>query len=190
MPHVPEDALEPDPTPDASDLTPDFEDAPPVVVKSPPPSLPRDWRLTIVMVLAFVTIAVVGFTAPYVVSTGSTTREIRDSGELSSCRSAANANKEKAQTRFTLAIEARDKLDSELASLQNEQITSALDRNIESYRAVVAQIGPKREALANSQLEVDAAAGALERATAAYEDATDLARSDPSAFLSQCREDP
>ena len=50
-----------------------------------------DRRLTVLVVLAFLLAGAVGFTTPFVVTTGSTTREIQKGDTITSCRATANA---------------------------------------------------------------------------------------------------
>lgn len=141
------------------------------ILEADPPK--RDWKMTVALILAFVTALAVGVSTPIVISTSNTTGALADSTDLSSCRSEANAA-------LTDARSDVDRLRTESDALQL-QFNDSLTRGDAAALVMLGpQFEPLRIRLVNAQVVADAR-------NTEYQAAVRLSVDDPDRFLSLCR---
>lgn len=147
-----------------------------------------DRRITILLILSGVVIALMIVGTPFVISTANTTQEVRDASDLNACRSEASSKVTDARTAFDIARSERDTAATELGLLTNAGLQAAVAGDDASLLTLTSKLPAARAQVhAKEEVVVDATHRLLD-VSAGYVDAVRLSREDPDLFLQQCKE--
>lgn len=145
-----------------------------------------DRRITILLILSGVVIALMIVGTPFVISTSNTAHEVRDASDLQACRSEASSKVTDARTAFDIARSKRDTAATELSLLTNAGLQAAVTKDTAGLAKVTASLPPARDAVEKAEGVVVGATSHLLNVSKDYVDAVRLSRENPDAFLQAC----
>lgn len=145
-----------------------------------------DRRITILLILSGVVIALMVVGTPFVIATANTTQEVRTSSDLQACRSEANSRVTDARTAFDIARSKRDTAATELNLLTNAGLQAAVSGDDAALvKVTVALPAARAEVHKKEQVVVDATDHLLD-VSADYVAAVRMSRENPDRFLAEC----
>lgn len=147
-----------------------------------------DRRITIVLWLSGIVVVLIALGTPAVISTSNTTREVRDSTELSGCRSSYSADVTDRRTEFDIARSHRDTAAALVNLSLLELAQSAIFGDDVRVREIEAQLPELRERVRDANAAVGQADAELIEANDIYQAAVALSRTNADRFLAQCKE--
>lgn len=133
----------------------------------------HDWKMSLLIVLVFVTVGFVAFGTPAALSASNTGAKLARSSEITGCRSAANA-------RVTDATTTLNKTRTQSDIIQDSFLLAVTNRSGDPVQLA------KDLVTVTKQLKIDS--NNLDRVNKRYQTAVTLSNDDPDAFLDWCKQ--
>lgn len=145
-----------------------------------------DRRVTWVLFLSGVVVALLALGTPAVINASSTADEVARNDRLDACRAAYGAAVTDARTEFDIARSARDTAATELDVLTNLGWQAIFTDDGPTGQQVLSELPNARDLVREGEQHVAAATAALSEAATTYVAQVDISRTDPDGFLETC----